>query len=225
MKICSYCGRENAEDALRCRECGSELEVIAAAPAVSAQNKSPSAGFAIRALARILDAVCGLFVGFAAGVLSIMIIRSLNALAILPAGWQYRLHRFSWLSLGFGLLGSIAYHVFCEGIHGATLGKLCCQIRVVSEDGKPASLRGALIRTLAYYVDSLFFGLVGYTSMQKSPLNQRYGDVWGKTVVVKVTELSPESQQTDATQFALGLLAGLACWITLLTAGLVVKVL
>jgi hypothetical protein len=48
-------------------------------------------------------------------------------------------------------------------------------------------MKAALIRDLAYHIDALFFGLIGYTSMQAGPLNQRYGDVWGKTVVVKTS--------------------------------------
>jgi len=148
----------------------------------------------------------------------------LNAGGIIAAGWQHRLHGFSLTSLGFDFLGFIAYHFFCEGIHGATLGKLCCGIRVVTEDGSPSTLKGALIRTLAYFLDSFFFGLVGYSSMQKSPLNQRYGDVWGKTAVFKVKEMAPDSQETT-TRFILGLLLGVGCWVVLVATGLILKVL
>jgi uncharacterized RDD family membrane protein YckC len=93
---------------------------------------------------------------------------------------------------------------------------------VITEDGKPSNLKGALIRTLAYYIDGLFFGLVGYNSMQKSPLNQRYGDVWGKTAVVKIKEVSSESQRAT-TFFIVGLLVGAGCWFVLLTTGLILK--
>jgi hypothetical protein len=94
----------------------------------------------------------------------------------------------------------------------------------VTEDGKPSTLKGALIRTLAYYIDALFFGLVGYNSMQKSPLNQRYGDVWGKTAVFKINEMTSESQRTP-TLFILGLLLGAGCWVVMLAIGLILKVL
>jgi uncharacterized RDD family membrane protein YckC len=148
----------------------------------------------------------------------------LSAAGIIADGWQYRLQGFSLTSLGFGFFGSIGYHFFCEGIHGATLGKLCCGIRVVTEDGSPSTLKGALIRTLAYFFDSLFFGIVGYGSMQKSSLNQRYGDVWGKTAVFKVKEMEPGSQETT-TRFILGLLLGVGCLVVLVAVGLILKVL
>ena len=202
MKKCPYCGKEYPDDAIFCAIDGHPFDE-GHSEIHSNQDKSPSAGFGIRALARIVDAVFGLFIGFAAGILVGIVIAILNAAGIIAAGWQHRLHGFSLTSIGFDLLGSIAYHFFCEGIHGATLGKLCCGIRVVTEDGSSSTLKGALIRTLAYFLDSFFLGLVGYSSMQKSPLNQRYGDVWGKTAVFKVKEMAPESQETT-TRFILG---------------------
>src|SRR5690349_13140615 len=33
MKTCSYCGRENPDDATRCRECGTETSTTASVPA------------------------------------------------------------------------------------------------------------------------------------------------------------------------------------------------
>lgn len=105
----------------------------------------------------------------------------------------------------------------------STLGKLCCGICVMTEDMKPNNLKGAVIRTLAFYLDSMFFGLVGYSSMSKSRLDQRYGDVWGKTAVVKVKALPPSSQRTPAL-FVLGLSAGAGCWFVMGTIGVVLKV-
>jgi len=175
-------------------------------------------------LARIIDTFFGLLLGFSAGILVLIPIRILNATGHLPSGWQHHIREFSLISIGFSFLGNFLYHFLCEGIHGATLGKLCCGIRVVSEDGKPSNLKSALIRTLGYYVDSLFFGLVGYDSMQKSPLNQRHGDVWGRTAVFKNDEINPESLRTP-THFILGFILGAWCWVTMLVIGLVCKVL
>ncbi len=223
MRKCLYCGKEYPDDAIVCAIDGHPFDE-GCSEVHSNQDKSPSAGFGIRALARLVDAVFGLFIGFAAGILVGILIAILNATGIIAAGWQHRLHGFSLTSLGFALLGSIAYHFFCEGIHGATLGKLCCGIRVVNEDGSPSTLKGALIRTLAYFLDSFLFGIVGYSSMQKSPINQRYGDVWGKTAVFKIKEMAPESQETT-TRFILGLLLGVGCWAVLVAIGLILKVL
>jgi uncharacterized RDD family membrane protein YckC len=223
MKSCDYCGGENPDEAINCSGCGTELKNLNPPPIISKQDKLTAAGFGIRALARIIDAVFGLFIGFVAGSLGGMILVLLNAAGVLSAGWQQRIHGFSLTVLGFSLLGNILYHCFCEGIYGATLGKLCCGIRVVSEDGSPSNLKGALIRTLAYYFDALFFGLVGYNSMQKSALNQRYGDVWGKTAVLKASEVAPESERTPM-RLALSLFLGIGCWIFMVAAGLVLKV-
>jgi uncharacterized RDD family membrane protein YckC len=217
MRTCNYCGGENPDEAVNCSGCGTELQ------SALAIIKLTKAGFWIRALARIIDMVFGLFVGFIAGTLGGMVLALLNAAGALTPGWQHRIHGFGLTILGFNLLGNILYHCFCEGIYGATLGKLCCGIRVVNEDGRPSNMKGAFIRTLAYYIDSLFFGAVGYTSMNKSPLNQSYGDVWGKTAVLKASEVAPESERSPM-RLVLSLFLGVGCWIFLGATGLVLKV-
>jgi uncharacterized RDD family membrane protein YckC len=224
MKKCTYCGRENSDDASHCSGCGTEFKNLNPLPIIPKQEKLTTAGFWIRALARILDGVFGLLIGLLAGVLGGSVLGILNALGPLSPGWQHRIHGFSLITLGFSFLGNILYHTVCEGVYGATLGKLCCGIRVVSEDGNPSNLKGALIRTLAYYFDALFFGLVGYQSMEKSPLNQRYGDVWGKTAVLKTNETRPESERSPL-RLALSLFLGIGCWIVMLATGLILKAL
>lgn len=86
-------------------------------------------------------------------------------------------------------------------------------------------MRGAFIRSGAFYIDGLFFGLIGYSCMKHSRLNQRYGDIWAKTVVVKVAELPAESQDTKVSDFVLGFLAGLASWTSLLVLSVIFKAL
>jgi len=85
----------------------------------------------------------------------------------------------------FSLLGSIVYELICEGVHGSTLGKLVLGMAVVQEDGTPCRISSASIRSVAYLVDSLFFGLIGYMEMQGTPQMQRHGDEWAHTVVCK----------------------------------------
>jgi uncharacterized RDD family membrane protein YckC len=223
MKNCAYCGREATDYVTHCGGCGTQFDVSNIPPIIANRNKSPSAGFWIRVLARLIDAVLGLICGLVAGILAGIVIGIMSVAGSIPSGWQHRIHGFSLVSFGFSLLGFTAYHIFCEGIHGATLGKLCCGLRVVSPDGSPSTLMGAVIRSFAYFIDSLFFGFVGYTSMEKSPLNQRYGDVWGGTAVFKVSELASASQRTPA-RFALGLVSGAICWMCLLAIGLILKV-
>jgi uncharacterized RDD family membrane protein YckC len=124
--------------------------------------------------------------------------------------------------LGLSLLGGLLYHSLCEGIHGASLGKLICRLRVLQQDGRASSMKGALIRSLGWYVDGLFFGAVGYTSMEKSSLKQRYGDVWGKTIVIKSKDM-PSPSARSPMLFIIGFFLGSACWTMLLAIGIVLK--
>jgi uncharacterized RDD family membrane protein YckC len=62
-------------------------------------------------------------------------------------------------------------------------------LRVRRSDLAPCTVGAAFGRNLAYYIDSFFFGLVAYSSMSKSPRQQRLGDKWAHTVVVKSATL------------------------------------
>ncbi len=84
----------------------------------------------------------------------------------------------------FGLLSMTSLKVICEGLSSQTLGKKITGLFVVMQDGRPCTLRAALIRSLAIHIDSLFWGLVGLIKMRNNPWKQRHGDVWGKTVVL-----------------------------------------
>jgi uncharacterized RDD family membrane protein YckC len=223
MKACGYCGGQNPDEAFHCSGCGKEFENSTPPAPPPAQVSVAGAGFGIRVLARLIDMVLGLGVGFAAGFIGGIILLILAKTGVIEPGWRKNLGGFSFTALAFAFLGNILYHFFCEGIHGATLGKLCCGIRVVRMDGGPSTFKGALIRTLAYYIDGLFFGLVALNSMNKSPLNQRYGDVWGKTLVLKNDDIAPEWQRSSM-HFILGFFLGFCCWVMAMVASLVLKV-
>lgn len=216
MRTCDYCGHQNLDEAMNCSRCGTELQTP---PAVVKLTK---AGFWIRALARMIDFILIIIVAAITGIFFGMIFYLLAAAGLLAPGWTQRIHQFSFASLGLSFLGSVLYEFFCEGIHGATLGKFCCGIRVVQENGKASNWKGTFIRSLAYYLDGQFFGAVGYTSMSKSPLNQRYGDKWGKTAVLKTGEIAPESQRTTG-RFLLGLSLGIGCYAATIAIGLLLK--
>jgi uncharacterized RDD family membrane protein YckC len=104
----------------------------------------------------------------------------------------------------FSLLGSIAYEIVCEGVHGSTLGKLALGMVVVEQDGTPCRVKSAVIRSFAYLVDALFFGLIGYMAMKGSPQMQRHGDKWAKTVVCKRTAMQTNNLRSGG-QFAVAL--------------------
>jgi uncharacterized RDD family membrane protein YckC len=145
-----------------------------------------------RALARLIDLLVHFSVSFAAGIFFTIM------LFIAAAGHPSRLaiarlSRFSITAFVMALLGSIAYQAICEGVHGSSLGKLVLSMVVVQEDGSPCRLGSAVIRSFAYVIDGLFFGLIGYAAMQNSPQEQRHGDEWAHTVVCKRSNAPPAS--------------------------------
>ena len=188
------------------------------------ENEGPAsgAGFWIRALARLIDIVyvnlLGLIGGFLAGIILII----LEIVGIVSPGWEQRIQGRSIVVIGLSILGAFLYHALCEGIHGASLGKLICRLRVLQEDGRPSTIRGGIIRNFGWFVDAFFFGLIGYSSMAKSPLNQRYGDVWGKTIVIKTKDY-PVSDGRSPAHFIAGLLLGSACCTLLDVFGIVLE--
>jgi hypothetical protein len=94
---------------------------------------------------------------------------------------------------------------------------------VVSESAEPIGLAKAFKRSLAYYWDGLFFGLVGYSSMKESELNQRYGDHWAQTVVIKKREVAMESKR-GWEMFALAFVMGSVAEMLAAAAGVIVHV-
>ena len=142
------------------------------------------ADYGVRLAARFLDLCYTFIVHY---VIDIAIIRNLetfpNAQVASP------------LSIA-GTLAYILYATCCEGFCGATVGKRLFGLHVVSQDGSRCRIRNAIVRNLAYYVDSLLFGLIAYISMSKSPLRQRLGDRWGRTVVVRRYQIPRKSQRS-----------------------------
>ncbi len=184
---------------------------------------SEGAGFLVRAGARIIDTLYGVFLGFGGGVVAGIALALLQAAGSIQPGWQRHLQGQDPLALVLSLVGGLFYHSFAEGIYGASLGKVICQLRVVSEAGGPCTFKSAFIRSLAYFVDALFFGLIAYSSMKKSHLNQRYGDHWGHTVVVQKSQMPPGAARPVSLAFG-GIIAGSVCWSLLLAVSLILHV-
>jgi uncharacterized RDD family membrane protein YckC len=190
------------------------------------------AGFGIRFLARFIDDllygyILALIVGAVVGMVVVVLayLGKLTPSALLAMSFEahFQSTHLRWTLTGFvlGNLGSSLYHIVAEGFSTVTIGKLICGLRVVQVDGRPASMKGALIRELGFFIDALFFGLIGYRSMQKGPLRQRYGDVWGKTVVVKASVFQPQPARGFGRMFAgilmgSALLAGILCLLIIL---------
>jgi uncharacterized RDD family membrane protein YckC len=165
------------------------------------------AGFAVRTGARIIDMLVLVVLGAVGGMVGGTIAGLLSVVGVLQAGW---LHRSSGLSVGtfaFGTLAGIVYHTLCEGVGDASAGKALLGLRVKRESLGPTGVGPALARNLAYYIDSFFFGLVAYSSMSRSEKQQRLGDKWGHTVVVRVASLPTEARRGLGLGMALGMIA------------------
>lgn len=101
-------------------------------------------------------------------------------------------------------LATAAYWILTEWVLGATVGKLICDLRVVSITGRRCSFRQSVKRNLLRTVDFFPLYLTGFVAAKLSPLRQRLGDQWAKTIVVKKTGRlqsngTVESVQTNPT--------------------------
>jgi uncharacterized RDD family membrane protein YckC len=189
---------------------------------VSQSGITIGAGFWIRALARLVDVIFGIFIGLFSGLVVGIFLGILQVAGMIEPGWDTRIQGLKALSLLLSMIGGLLYQSAAEGIYGAAMGKLICGLRVITAEALPCDMKKAFLRNLAYFFDALFFGLVGYMSMKKSALNQRYGDVWAKTVVVKSSDV-PEAVRQSMWMFFLGLGLGSASWAVLLILDLLMK--
>ena len=197
---------------------------VAPVPEAPAGKITSGEGYGIRLAARILDTFYVTFLGFFSGIFGGIILVIFQAMGLVQADWGEKLKGFNWSILLWSLLAVLLYHWAAECIGGTSMGKLICQLRVLQQDGRPCTMKGAFIRNLGYYIDGIFFGLVGLNSMNKSPLQQRYGDVWGKTVVVKALEVPVESKPSGLYLF-LGIAVGSAFNILCLVIALILRAL
>jgi len=77
---------------------------------------------------------------------------------------------------------------------------------------------------LAFFVDSFFFGAVGYSIMSANDQHKRYGDRWADTIVRKIAKGSHESRR-EAGRFVLGLTIGVMADVAFVIAGLLIMML
>jgi len=193
-------------------------------PSLSRYEESGLRGVSFwpRVLARVIDFVAHYLFGFVAGIIFV----SLLAIASggQPPVWVLRrISQTRFPLFAAGLFGSVAYHVICVSVSGSTLGKRLLSMQVVQDDGSPCGVKSALIREFGYFVDALFFGVIGYFAMKDDPRQKRHGDTWADTIVANRANVPNQSQQ-GATRFLLGAMVGAFADIAFLMLGLLIQI-
>lgn len=99
----------------------------------------------------------------------------------------YRLNGFPAL---LPILGWAVLTIGFEQLFGSTVGNGVVGLKPIPEDGTNAkiSFLQSLKRHLLDPIDLFFFGLVAYLVIKSNPKNQRLGDIWAKTIVVKAED-------------------------------------
>jgi uncharacterized RDD family membrane protein YckC len=200
------------------------MSVLGLSATEPVQPRVVGAGFWIRALARLIDTIIGYILGHFSGYAAALVLVGLQLLTVVRSGWPFRILHQKLVMLPFNMAGAILYHTLCEGLYGATLGKFFCGLRVLSEDRTPCRLWAGFIRSAAYFIDSLFFGLVAWLEMSKTDAEQRHGDNWAHTVVVRRAAVPQESKRSEFRLFG-ALAAGICAWAIMIIAGVVVAAL
>ncbi len=181
------------------------------------------AGFGVRAGARIIDMLLYNVMAFATALFVGVFVAIVAAAASIPVDpLMKRIGESGFIGYTFAILASIAYHTFCEGVHGSTVGKIVLGLRVIGEEDRPCSVWSAFIRELGFFVDGLFFALPAWASMKDSPERRRIGDKWAHTRVVRRRSLRPD-QRRSPLRLVAGLVAGGFAYSVLFTIGLLLK--
>ncbi|WP_246615858.1 RDD family protein [Aquimarina litoralis] len=81
--------------------------------------------------------------------------------------------------------------VILESGLGGTIGNSIVGLKAIPINGRNRKLTfgESLKRHLLDPIDMFFFGLIGIVTINSSDKNQRVGDMWGKTIVVKMKHL------------------------------------
>jgi uncharacterized RDD family membrane protein YckC len=200
--------------------------IATAPPPEQAVERAEYAGFGVRVVGRIIDTFVGGVLGGIGGAvgarIAVLLVERPGMSLVEAAGATHALRSTTLPSLVLTTLAGVAYHALSEGFGGATLGKLALGLRVRRADLRPCTIGPAIGRSFAYFLDAFFFGIPAYGSMSRSRQQQRYGDRWAGTVVVKAASLSPSSATSNV---GLGILLGVIACVLLTIAGTVSKVL
>ena len=101
--------------------------------------------------------------------------------------------------IDYGIIYGFSILYVIEQLMGETLGNTLVGLKPISiKENQLSTFKGgnikptfsqSLKRHLLDPIDMFFFGLVGILTINNSDNNQRLGDMWAKTIVVKTSEL------------------------------------
>jgi uncharacterized RDD family membrane protein YckC len=168
-----------------------------------------SANFFLRLAARLLDLLFGVLIVFVANVASVLLLGALKARGYMPIDAVFAGQLKTPAGIVGILLGGLLYTVTAESVGGATFGKIILRLRVTSENLKPATFKGALLRSAGLCVDALV--VPAFLAMSRSLMSQRVGDRWGHTVVLRASAVPPDSRKGFGL-VALGLFSASMLW-------------
>jgi uncharacterized RDD family membrane protein YckC len=168
-----------------------------------------AAGFGLLLAARLIDLLFGVLIATLGSKAGALVLNVLEARGFEFGDGSTAALLTTPVAIAWGLLGALLYSVTAEAVGGATLGKFILRLRVTSEDLTPSSFKGALLRNAALCVDAL--GVSAYMAMSRSLMNQRYGDRWAHTVVLRASVVPPDSRKGTGL-LLLGLFSGCMLW-------------
>jgi uncharacterized RDD family membrane protein YckC len=96
-----------------------------------------------------------------------------------------------WLSLPI-LFYWLIYHVVIEYSVGNTLGHFVVGLRVTNFQGEQTNFSQNLKRHLLDFFDIFMWGIPAIIAIKNTDKNQRLGDLWAKTIVIKPDNVTPE---------------------------------
>jgi uncharacterized RDD family membrane protein YckC len=176
----------------------------------AAEDGLEPAGFWLRALAHLIDWVvlngAAFITAFLVAVLAVAVqaVTGKDASGVLQS-----IDNMGFIGWIGGAVTFLSYHTLFEGISGSTVGKRIVGMQVIAADGRPIRLGQGAKRSLAFFIDSLFFGMIGAQSMNESPEKKRIGDHWAETRVVRRRSL-PVALRTPAQRMLIGFMAAAA---------------
>jgi uncharacterized RDD family membrane protein YckC len=143
------------------------------------------AGMGNRIMACLIDTTLTYSLALLVAVICMMAVMGVD---FLPAGSSVRaIVVYSLIGIGIllALFIIFGYYIFFEGMwHGQTPGKRMTHIRVIEQNGQPASWSAVIIRNLLRVID-VGFALIGLVSMLIDRNERRLGDLAAGTMVIR----------------------------------------